>query len=147
MRRMCFVLLKITWLESTEICIIGINWNLKLKTWGYDKAISVMLDESFIIHLLSSYGILIFLHLFLLHEWSYNHRKKCWNDLMVFIEFGSFFSLFNFDRSYVVSFLVAPPNIVWWGVGRDMGWKGVRATCTLLFEKHCLKLAIYVRKT
>ena len=46
--------------------------------------------------------------------------------------------LYNVDRSHVDNFLVAPLNIVWWG--------GFQATCTLLSEKHCLKLALYIRK-
>ena len=72
---------------------------------------------------------------------SCTHWQKCWDDLMAVIEFGSLSPVHDVDRSRVVNFLVGPLNIVWWGVGRDMGWRRVQATCMLLFEKHCLKKA------
>ena len=55
--------------------------------------------------------------------------------------------LYIVDRSHVVNFFVGPLNIVWWGEGRDMGWRRVQATCTLLFAKRGLKLALAARKT
>ena len=46
---------------------------------------------------------------------SYNHWKKCWDDLMAILEFGPLSPLYNVDRSPVVNFLFGPLNVVWWG--------------------------------
>ena len=81
------------------------------------------------------------------HGRTCNHwKKKCWDDVMAVIEFCPLSPLYNFDRSHLVNFLVGTLNIVWGGRG-GLGWRSVQVTCTLLFEKHGLKLALAVRKT
>ena len=76
-------------------------------------------------------------------------NKKCWDDLMVLIEFPF---PNNVDRRNVVNFLVGPLNIVWWRWGGIPVWavEGILKlyTCKPLFRTTLCKIsAIAARKT
>ena len=67
-------------------------------------------------------------------------KKSVEDDLMVVPEFAPPLHLFNVDKGHVVNFLVAHLNIVWLGVGRNIGSRRLQATCTLLLERQVLTL-------